>query len=208
MVPPQPPRKQSSAVLIAVIVLILLALVGAGVAVALSRGSGSGAVSTQPTATATTAPSPTPSIPAGFTQFAGPSNAYSLDVPSDWAKTDSSQGAVRIIVFNNGQGGAFEIESFPSGGISGRQLDDRYLGAISGTVANKQGPTTVQQAGESWTQESGDVQLNGTPFHVVVKNTIHGGNTYIVAYLAPASAFDSVNTQDFQLMFTSLQFLS
>jgi hypothetical protein len=210
MVPPQPPRRKANPLLIAVIVLVILAIVGAGVALALSRGSDNGAAG-QSAATPTIAATATPSVPAGFTLFKDQGGIYSLAVPSDWAQTKSSSGGASINLFSSTQAeAAFEIATIPESGLDPTATINGFFSGASGggSVTNKQGPTTIQQAGETWTQESADTTVSGSLEHVVVLFAGHGAGSVLIAFLAPKSNFDSFNTQDFQPMFTSLQFLT
>ena len=210
MVPPQPPRRKVSPLLIAVIVLVILAIVGAGVALALARGPDTGAAG-QLAATPTIAATATPSVPAGFTLFKDQGGIYSLAVPSDWAQTKSSSGGASINLFSSTQEeAAFEIATIPESGLDPTATINGFFSGASdgGSVTNKQGPTTVQQAGETWTQESGDTTIGGSSEHVVVLFAGHGSGSVLIAFLAPKADFDSINTQDFQPMFTSFQFLT
>ncbi|MGH2517571.1 MAG: hypothetical protein ACRDHP_18120, partial [Ktedonobacterales bacterium] len=211
MVQPQPPRKKVNPLLIVVIVLVLLALVAGGVALALSRGPSTGSASGRLSATPTVAATATTSVPAGFTAFKDQGGVYSLDVPSGWSSSKTASGSTTINVFVSIQPFAeFEIAALPGSGLDPTTAINGYFSGVSGgqAVTNKSAPSSIQQAGETWTQESADTTLAGQPVHMVVLLAQHGANAVLLAYFAPSASFASINSQDFQPMFTSFQFLS
>ena len=229
-VPPPLPSKKTPVALIAVLVALAVVVV-AGVlfaALALARGGGfAGAAATAtavPTATPlpTATPSPTAGIanvPAGFTAYQDSSGLYQIVYPTNWVKTSTS-GDFGLTTLagadSSGHANVFEIE-YIKGTSAGAAttVADTFFSALSnsvhGQVSNKQGPTQVTLAGERWTRESADVTATAAGAtqvqHVVVQVATHGGYTFVIAYLAPASSFDATNTSIFTPMLDSFTFL-
>lgn len=211
-VPPQPKRSRTGLVVgIIITVVVLLALIVAGAALLLARtGNNPGS----PTPTPTAAAAATSSIPAGFAQYSDAGGTFSLNVPSDWSQDTSSSVGKGVIFKSSDESGIFEIVAVPgSFGSNAKSLEDGYFqglskGVSNGKVQNSQGPTTVSQGGESWTRESADITSASNSAHAVVTVTTHSGTTYLVAFFATSEAFSTLDTQDFEPMFTSFQFTS
>lgn len=212
---PPPPKKSRVGLIVALIiagVLVLALIIAAIVGLLLVRPatrSSSGAVAP---ATPTAAPvTPMPSIPDGFQPYTGTDSSFSLNVPSDWTQNTSSSGNSNVIDFTAPDNTGRLRVAVISGtvGDQGSSFEDVLFGVVmsNGKVSNKQGPSSVTQAGETWTQESADVSNDTGTLHVVAEVATHAGNTYTVLYLAAPDSFTTLQSQDFQPMFTSLQFL-
>jgi DNA-directed RNA polymerase subunit RPC12/RpoP len=224
---PPPPSKKTPVALIAVLVALAVVVV-AGVlfaALALARGGsfvGATATATAvPTATSipTVTPSPTAStanIPSGFTVYRDPAGLYQIAYSADWAKTESSQQGVNTAIFTDSSQRSTGLEltpvalQVPQSGLA--NLDDSFItgfakGAANATVTNKQGPSNVTLAGETFVQESADVQTSSATVHLVVLAGVHGSTTYNIAYFAAAGDFSGTDAQFFQPMLRSLIFL-
>lgn len=206
--PEQPAPKRNPALLIVgavVAVVLLLGIIGAAVVFANHNGQKTVAQAT-PTITATA----TASVPAGFTQFTDADNVYKIDYPSGWTKTATS-GDFSLTIFSGAPAhvpAVFEVEYFKTT-LDPKTLQDQFFKglALTGTVSNKQDPTTASLAGETWQSEAADVTMGQSTQHVVVLATNHGKYSVLIAYLAAKTSFDSSDTQDFQPMVSSFQFV-
>jgi hypothetical protein len=216
---PPAPHKSGGWVVPLLIVLILLVLAGGGGAVfALTRGGASTASGT-PTATATTAATATstvPSAPPGFTTFVDPAGDYSLAIPQDWSTTTTTTpSGSKEIGFTSSSlpSVALEVEYLSNVPLDGQQntVSSAFFNNVAsqshGTVSNRQGPTSVSLAGETWSQYTGDLSLSGQTLHIVLLIAGHAGSTAFVAYLAPKNSFSSDDSQYFQPMLQSFTFL-
>lgn len=223
--PPPPPSKKTPTALIAVLVALAVVVV-AGVlfaALALARPGGLGSASATAVPTATPIPTATPSptasianIPSGFTVYRDPAGLYQIAYSADWAKTESSQQGVSTAIFTDSSQRSTGLEltpvalQVPQSGLA--NLDDSFItgfakGAANATVTNKQGPSDVTLAGETFVQESADVQASGATIHLVVLAGVHGTTTYNIAYFAATGDFSGADAQFFQPMLQSLTFL-
>ena len=208
-----PPKKSRTGLIVGgiiagVLVLALIIAVFAALAFVLPARSGSnGPVPVTPTAAPVT---PTSSIPSGFLQYTDSAGTFSLYVPSDWTQNTPSNTTGKIVDFTAPDHTGRMRVAVISGtiGSEGQAFDDGLLQAVvsGGKLSNKQGPTTVTQAGETWTQESADVTDSSGTLHVVADVTTHGSNTFAVLYLGVSDSFSTLDSQDFQPMFTSFQF--
>lgn len=208
---PQQPPRQNNPALIGVIVALVVILVAGGIAFALSRNG----PTTGPTAqaTSTTAPTATPqatatsSSSANLTTFTDSNNFYSIGVPSGWSQTDNSSGDTSEELFKDPQTGAVAEVAYLSGQQSPQTSDDQFLSGV-GNVSNKQGPSSVNYAGETWAEELADAPISGQTERIDVLATNHGGKVVIVAFLAPVDSFATIRDSDFVPMFESFQFNS
>lgn len=223
--PPPPPSKKAPVALIAVLVALAVVVVAgvlfAALVLARTGGLGSASATAVPTATAlpTATPSPTASIanvPAGFTAYRDPAGLYQIAYSANWTKTESSQQGVNTAIFTDSSQRSTGLEvtpvalQVPQSGLA--NLDDSFItgfakGAANATVTNKQGPSDVTLAGETFVQESADVQTSGAMVHLVVLAGVHGTTTYNIAYFATTGDFSGADTQFFQPMLQSLTFL-
>ncbi|MGZ3582761.1 MAG: hypothetical protein ACXWP6_08510 [Ktedonobacterales bacterium] len=213
VVPPVPqlivPRsKRNSALVIigvVVAVVVLLGIIGAAVVFANHPLLQSPA---QPTSTP--AATATSSVPVGFIQFTDAGNVYKVNYPSNWAKTATS-GDLNLALFAGTPAfvpGVFEVEYFKTK-ADPKTIQDTFFTSLekTGKVTNKQEPTTVSLAGEPWQRETADVGTGSATQHVVSLAANHGQYTLLIAYLATTAAFDSADTQAFQPMLNSFQFV-
>jgi hypothetical protein len=146
--------------------------------------------------------------------FTDSGNVFSVGYPRGWLQTIQNNQSPRLVVFSNPAIGAnFNVGTYASTGESAQQVADSALAVLAQKtgIANRSGPTTVFIAGQTWTQEAGDVtvQQNGklTPMHAVALATIHGGNTVYVLELAPVDTFATIDPT-FQQILQSFEFLS
>ena len=215
--PSAPPRKRSrlAPLSIALLILLLLAIGAAGVLLANGRLPLFSATPTATAApTATLVPTATP--PANLKSFTDGDRVFQMGYPTGWlvnAKNDPGT-APRLAIFANPPAqasfnvGTLSTTDVPAQGIVEQELT--VLAQKSG-VANRSGPTTQFFAGQTWTQESGDVTVlqNGKPtaMHAIALATIRGGHTVYILELAPVDTFQTVEP-DFQRMLQSFEFLS
>ncbi len=208
-------RRRTPSGLIAIVLLIVLLLVigGAGILLANGRLPLFSALPTA-TASATATPKPTATPPSSLVIFTDSGNVFSVGYPRGWLQTIQNNQAPRLVVFSNPTAGAnFNVGTYASTSESAQQVADSALAVLAQKtgIANRSGPTTVFIAGQTWTQEAGDVTVeqNGklTPMHAVALATIHGGNTVYVLELAPVDTFATIDPT-FQQVLQSFEFLS
>ena len=218
--PPAPARRNA---LLPVALVVLLLLVAGGAYLFIrnqSTGNKSAAratATTGPTATATT-----PALPSGYTLYNDPNGHYSIGYPSDWTQQNSNTSGVNATLFlNSGQTDVFEVADLPSSGATTSQLstvlDQFFTGFASslpggGTVANTSSPQDVTIAGQTWTQESGDINYTDTAgnpatSHSEVSAISRNGRIYIIADATQdGSAFDTEKSQYFAPMINTFNF--
>ena len=210
-------RKRPPSGLIAILLLIVLLLIVGGAGVLLANGRIQVPFfSASPTATAsaTATPQPTATPPSNLVIFTDSGNVFRVGYPRGWLETIQNSQSPRLVVFSNPTIGAnFNVGTYASTGESAQQVAESALAVLAQKtgVANRSGPTTVFIAGQTWTQEAGDVTVeqNGklTPMHAVALATIHGGNTVYVLELAPVDTFTTIDPT-FQQVLQSFEFLS
>jgi len=195
------------------LIVLLLIVGGAGVLLANGRLP---LFSASPTASAlaTATPQPTATSPSNLVIFTDSGNVFLVGYPRGWLETIQNSQSPRLVVFSNPTIGAnFNVGTYASTSESAQQVADSALAVLAQKtgVANRSGPTTVFIAGQTWTQEAGDVTVeqNGklTPMHAVALATIHGGNTVYVLELAPVDTFPTIDPT-FQQVLQSFEFLS
>lgn len=208
-------RRRAPSGLIAILALIVLLLIFGGAGVLLANGrlpffSASPTV----TASATATVEPTATSSSNLTIFTDSGNVFRVGHPNGWLQTIQDTQSPRLVIFSNPTTGAnFNVGTYASTGDSAQQVADSALAVLAQKtgVANRSGPTTAFIAGQTWTQESGDVTVeqNGklTPMHAVALATIHGGNTVYVLELAPVDTFPTIDPT-FQQILQSFEFLS
>lgn len=210
--------------------LVIVLLLGAGATVLLANGQIARllAPAARATATSTTVAGPPPP-PVGFTTYRDPEGAYLLWIPTSWTTNTAHAGGATLTTFSDAAHGAiFEIEVSTGGsapdpaadvsvflGGAGVIASQQYAGGSAGGsyVSGHTGPVTVALGGSTWTQEAEDVVVlaNGhsvASLHVVALATKHNGSTLLLVEIAPASAFQAVDTADFSLMRGSLLLLA
>lgn len=205
------PKRNPALLIVGVVVAVVLLLGILGAAVVFANRAGPHA-----DATATAAATATSAIPAGFVQFTDDGKVYSLDYPSAWTKTATAGDTLSLAVFSGSSAqvpAVFEVE-YVKATMDPKALEDQFFKTLAamGKVTNQQPPTDVSQAGATWQRETADIATGQTTQpvvsqHVVVLVTSHGQYTVLIAYLASKDAFDSADTQDFQPMLGSFQFL-
>lgn len=199
--PAASPRRSHAALWIAgsLALVVLIALAGIGGLLALKRSN-------------VLAPHPSPTVPAHFTTYTDTGGLYRLTVPQGW----STRMENTIIGFVSPSAQAvFEVTSISVTMSSNdiRTNEDEYFKALasgaggSGTYTNLQGPSPVTLAGATWTRESADVTVKGSPAHAVILIANHGSNAFLLAYFAYSNVFASTDAGDFQPMLNSFTFL-
>lgn len=201
------PKRNLALIVIGVVVAVVLLLGIIGAAVVFASRIGLKTVA-QPTPTA--AATATATVPAGFLQFSDDGKVYSLNYPSGWTKSATS-GDLNLAVFAGvaGKGpGVFEVE-YIKATLDPKTLEDSFLKQLdaTGKVTDRQGPTALALAGETWQRETTDITVGQSAQHVVVLATGHGTYTVLIAYLSSKDTFDGADTQDFQPMLSSFQFV-
>jgi hypothetical protein len=208
-------RRRVPSGLIAILALIMLLLIIGGAGVLLANGR-LPFFSASPTATtsATATPEPTATPPSNLTVFTDSGNVFSVGYPRGWLTDIQNNQSPRLVIFSNPTIGAnFNVGTYASTSDSAQQVADSALAVLAQKtgIANRSGPTTAFIAGQTWTQESGDVTVeqNGklTPMHAVALATIHGGNTVYVLELAPVDTLATIDPT-FQQILQSFEFLS
>lgn len=210
-------RRRTPSGLVAILLLIVLLLIVGGAGVLLANGRiRLPFFSASPTATvsATATPEPTATAPSNLVIFTDSGNVFRVGYPRGWLQTIQNNQSPRLVVFSNPTAGAnFNVGTYASTSESAQQVADSTLAVLAQKtgVANRSGPTTLFIAGQTWTQEAGDVtvQQNGklTPMHAVALATIHGGATVYVLELAPVDTFATIDPT-FQQVLQSFEFLS
>lgn len=208
-------RKRTPSGLIAILLLLVLLLIVGGAGVLLANGR-LPFFSASPTATAsaTATPELTATPTSNLVVFTDSGNVFSVGYPRGWLQTIQSNQSPRLVIFSNPTAGAnFNVGTYASTDESAQQVADSALAVLAQKtgIANRSGPTTVFIAGQTWTQEAGDVTVeqNGTltPMHAVALAAIHGGNTVYVLELAPVDSFATIDPT-FQQILQSFEFLS
>ena len=214
--PVKPPRKRGPVAVISVILLILL-LIAVGVAgVLLANGrlpffSATPAPTVAPTATL--APTATPQT--ALTLFTDADNVFHIGYPTGWlAQANNVPGAhPRLVIFANPpKQASFNVGTLPTTDTPAQGVVEQELAVLAQKtgIANRSGPTTLFIAGQTWTQEAGDVTVlqNGkpTPMHAIAMATIYGSHTVYILELAPVDSFATVEPF-FQQMLQSFEFL-
>ncbi len=199
-----------------ILLLIVLLLVVGAVGILLANGR-LPFFSVAPTATAhvTATPAPTATTPSNLTVFTDSGNVFSVGYPTGWLRTIQNDQAAqqRLVIFSNPTIGAnFNVGTYATTSVSAQQVAESALAVLAqkSGIANHSGPTTVFIAGQTWSQESGDVKVeqNGklTDMHAIALATIHGSNTVYVVELAPVDSFATTEPV-FQQMLQSFEFL-
>lgn len=208
-------RRRTPSGLIVILLLVVLLLIVGGAGVLLANGR-LPFFSASPTATvsATATPESTATPPSNLVIFTDSGNVFRVGYPRGWLQTIQNNQSPRLVVFSNPTAGAnFNVGTYASTSESAQQVADSALAVLAQKtgIANRSGPTTVFIAGQTWTQEAGDVTVeqNGklTPMHAVALATIHGGNTVYVLELAPVDTFATIDPT-FQQVLQSFEFLS
>lgn len=209
------PRSPLATISIALLILLLLLVGAAGVLFANGRLPFFGGTPT-PVATATVTPAPTATPTIVLKTFTDSGQVFTVGYPSGWlVNIENNQAAqVRLVLFTNSKTSAnVNVGTYASTSVTAQQVVETVLAGLSQKtgIANRSAPTSVVIAGQTWTQESGDVTVpqNGklTAMHAVALATIHGGNTVYFLELAPVDTFPSLEPT-FQQIENSFEFLS
>ena len=201
------PRRSLGGLVTVVLVAMILLVAGGGVYMLVQNHAHT---STPPGVRVTTAATATPGIPQGFKAYSDDAAHIRFAIPQGWTTTGSPSGSTGLQVMSSDQNNLILVKQFNFAGSSSSDVgaaNGALAGAAgSGGVTNKQGPTNVQFAGETWVQVSGDESPNGTHIHMVILVSTHKGSTYLIGFASVISAFDSANSHYFQPMRNSFTF--
>ena len=218
--PPAPPRRNP---MLPIALVVVLLLVAGGAYLFISKGHNSGVAKT-PTPTTTTSATATPttsSLPTGYSQYSDPNGLYTVGYPSDWKEQDSSSSNVNGAVFTNpDRSDVFEVATLSASGVSTSDLSpelSQYFTGFAGSQTNgsvgaTSQPQDVQIAGQTWTQESGDINYtdaSGSPAtaHSEVAAISRNGHIYIIADVTEdGSVFEGEKSQYFTPMINTFAF--
>ena len=210
---PYAPERSRGWLLPVLLVVVLLLVAGGGV-YALTRNSAHSGATASSTQVATSATG-TPGIPQGFRAYTDDNSHIRVAIPQGWTTTGSPSSAdakAGLVVSNSDETSEFVIKEYNFAASDALTADTAAAnGALagaagSGGVTNKQGPTNVRFAGETWVKESGDAATNGETIHIVVLVTTHGNGTYLIGFFSLSSSFSSANRQFFQPIQNSFTF--
>lgn len=213
---------------LALVILLLAVVAGAALAVngALPLGllSGQQATATPPATAAPTATLTPTATPATVSYT--PAGLYQISYPTGWGKTEQNNPPITYQAsFINPHGGATVSLTAQQTGelLDAATNDTNYLNGLAaptGTKAtNVSAPEALTLAGQTWTQEAGDVAL-ATPAgqqyaHAVVISVNHDGYLYTIVRLVPvtdpseaAAAFTAADQASFQPILASFSFLN
>lgn len=218
---PVPPRARSRkplAIGLGITGAVIVLLCVAAVALALTRGvlpiaALSGVSKPTPVSTSTLAVTPTATVPVGFKIYTDPNGSYQLIMPDSWG-TSSKEGVASFVqasppafmaiasqnqTFNSSDITTNEAEFFHSMSIGAG-------GSGSYTIVGK--PSIVLQGHAIWTQETADITVKQDTLRAVVLIANHNDTGYLISYAASRTDFAKVNTEDFQPIVQSFEFLS
>lgn len=220
---PMPPAPNRRNPILPIALVVVLLLVAGGAFLFISKGHTSGTAKT-PTATATTgatATPTTPSLPSGYSQYSDPNGLYAVGYPSDWTEQDNNSGSVTAALFSNpDHSDIFEVADTSSSGASTSDLSpvlSQYFTGLAGSLPNGAVGTTSQPqdvriAGQTWTQESGDINYSDSSgssatAHSEVAAISRNGHIYIIADVTQdGSTFDGEKSQYFTPMINTFAF--
>ena len=205
MLPPTGTRRNP--IIPIVIVVVLLAVVGGAFVFLKNHNSGG-------------------NIPSGFTTYTDTGGLFTMGYPSGWSKQDAGgsgvSGLSAVLFTNPGATDIFEVAELPSVGITTGDLSILLSSFFSGfasslpggggSVGNTSSPSNVTIAGQTWSQESGDINYsdtsgNAATAHSEVAAISHNGHIFILADATQsASAFNSAKSQYFSPMINSFAF--
>lgn len=222
-------RRRGPLVGISAAALAIVLLGGVGGTVLFANGQLARLLAPAPSATATpTAVAGPPAPPVGYATYRDPEGAYQLWVPTSWTTNVTHTASETLTTFGDATDGAvFEIGVATGASAADPAAVNQLFLSGFGTVVNQQvaggkgtvtvsgrtGPRTVALAGSTWTEDSENVAV-ATSGHVVAavrvvaQATVHNQSTLMVISLAPASAYQRVDTSYFSVMRGSLLLLA
>lgn len=231
------PQKHNNALMVAGIVCLIFAIITVGIVGTLFVLKGSNnnqptpTTIVQATATATPTPSPTPSPTPTATPSPTPTvvptptpdanfswcdtqctqNGYQIEFPNGWTQ-GATQSGPGIQFTNPGNTDIiYAAVKTPSGGAP--SASDLLTADIANFSSQPgfQGPQSVLSktiGGENWSYSILTYQLNSQTEQVNIYATIHQGKSYVIELQAAQAQFPSIDSQDFELMLTSFQFVT
>lgn len=202
MTPPAPAKRNP---LIPIALVVVLLLVAGGAFLYLKHNKSGGA------------------LPSGYTQFTDPNGLYTIGYPSSWAKQNSGSSGISAVLFTNSdRSDIFEVAELPASGLTTSDLSPvlsnfftGFAGSLpggGGSVGSTSSPQDVTIAGQTWTQESGDVNYTDSSggsatAHSEVSAISHNGHIFIIADVTQdGSKFAGEKSQYFTPMINSFAF--
>ncbi|HKV84881.1 MAG TPA: hypothetical protein VJN88_10010, partial [Ktedonobacterales bacterium] len=203
MAPPAPARRNPT---IPIALVIVLLLVAGGAYLFIKNKNHTGG-----------------SLPSGYTLYTDTAGLYTIGYPSSWAKQDTGASGVSEVLFSNSdQSDVFAVGELPVSGVSTSEISlvlgeffTGFAGSLpngSGTVSNQSSPHNVTIAGQTWTQEAGDINYtdaagNNATAHSEVEAVARNGHVYFLADATlDAGAYSAAKSQYFSPMITSFAF--
>lgn len=186
---------------IAIALVVILAVVGGVLAV---RRLGPQIAHDAATATAT--------VPANFTVYTDTHGQFRLNVPTGWSTTTQTDFTGFASPSDDADFAISTVGVTLTPSDMQSSADEFFKAADSGgggngTYSNLQGPTSVTVGGTTWTREEADLAVKGGTLHAVVLITNHGSGAFLLAYAAFSDVFASTDSNAFQPMLNSFQFL-
>ena len=202
--PPPAPARRNPILPIALVVVLLLVAGGAFFFIKNNNKSGGG-------------------TPSGYTQYTDTAGHYAVSYPSNWTKRAQTQSDVSEVLFEgSSQADVFAVAEIPGSGLTTNDLAPVLSGFFTGfagslpggggTVANQSSPQNVTIGGDTWTQESGDINYTNTSgssatAHSEVAAVVHNNLVFLIAYATQdASKFNAAKQQYFTPMINSFAF--
>jgi hypothetical protein len=162
-------------------------------------------------------------LPSGYTLYTDTAGLYTIGYPGGWSKTATGASGVSEVLFANADhSDIFEVAETPAAGLSTSDLSavlggffTGFAGSLpggGGSVSNQSSPQNVTIAGQTWTQEGGDVaysDASGNPAaaHAEVSAISRNSHIFILAYVTQdSSKFSGEKTQYFSPMINSFAF--
>lgn len=204
--------------LIVGVAVVIVALIGS--LIFLGR-SGAGPLATvthptpQPTATPTLIPSPpplaVPPAPAGFSTFNANDGSYGLNYPSDWSQTAQTTSGITSEQFSSPDARDVFLTIPLSGTVPTskyQQFGENFATRSSATnIHFAAAPTSVTIGSNSWNKETGTFTFQGLAYACVVLGSDRSAGTFLAIYLAPKTAFSTVEAASFTPMVQSVTFI-
>lgn len=205
MAPPAPARR-NPILPIALVVILLLVAAGAFVFIKNNNKSGGGG-----------------GTPSGFTTYTDTAGHYTVGYPSNWTKQAQTESTVSEVLFEApGQADVFAVAELPGSGLSTSDLAPVLSGFFTGfagslpggggTVANQSSPQSVTIGGDTWTEESGDINYtsaggNSATAHSEVAAVVHNNFVFLIADATQdGSKFNAAKQQYFTPMINTFGF--
>lgn len=204
---PSAPARRNPILPIALVVILLLVAAGAFVFIKNNNNKSGGGGGT----------------PSGFTTYTDTAGHYTVGYPSNWTKQAQTESTVSEVLFEApGQADVFAVAELPGSGLSTSDLAPVLSGFFTGfagslpggggTVANQSSPQSVTIGGDTWTEESGDINYtsaggNSATAHSEVAAVVHNNFVFLIADATQdGSKFNAAKQQYFTPMINTFGF--